>query len=301
MRVLLLALPVLLITGCHIPRYSHQRIVEKEIESSPLTGLSLKTFNGSITVEPNADNRVIMEATYKAYGESEEAAVANCEQIQTEIGGEDGTLTLRALKPKGQWMASASFKLLVPVGCVLDLNTSNGTVTVVGNEAGVEVTTSNGTVHLERIRGSATAKTSNGKIVGTDIMGPIDFSTSNGSVTLAGFIQGDENKIHTSNGSVKIRLPVDSIVQVKASTSNGSIRCELPTQRIMVQKKRSYEAIVGDGSLEGEIPKLKISTSNGSVKINPILDEEMPETTEFPEALEVVTETTAEVSAEISL
>jgi DUF4097 and DUF4098 domain-containing protein YvlB len=265
-NVILLA-SLLCASGCAIPTVQYSRVEEQSIATEPLEAIELVTFNGAISVESHDAHTVDMEITYKAYGDSEEDARFNCEQLQCDVTADKGTLIIKATKPTDQWSASAAFKLKVPKHCLLKLRSSNGKISVQDMAASVAAESSNGTVLLERIDAAVVAHTSNGTIDVQQCTGTIDLKTSNGKVLYSGLLAGRDNQIRTSNGAVTLRLEPASITEVQANTSNGSVRCSLATQRVIEESKKSLHAIVGDGQLDGESCKVSVRTSNGSIKI----------------------------------
>ena len=262
------------LTGCITPRCEYVRTVSQTVETSPLHAIDLTTFNGAITVGPHDAAEVEMEISYKGYGRTDEEAQANAEKLDCEYTAEDGVLRVKAVKPTDQRFASVGFKLFIPKGCQVKLHTSNGRVTVSGLDASVAVYTSNGTVSIQDVHDSVVAKTSNGRINLAHCMGPIDLKTSNGRIEYSGLLVGTENQIRTSNGRVRVQLDPVQCVDISAKTSNGSISCELPTQKILDEGKRSLHAIVGTVDPNSQPAELLISTSNGSVTIEPASEQE---------------------------
>jgi hypothetical protein len=294
MRVSLALLSGLLLgAGCAVPSAQHTRVEEQTIETEPLNAIELVTFNGPINVQPHDAPSVEMEITYKARGNSDEEARANCEQMTCEVSAEDGTLIIQAMRPKSQWTASVAFNLKVPVHCPIKLRTSNGKVTVQDMQASVDAQTSNGTVVLERIDAPVIAHSSNGTIDVQQCRGSIDLKTSNGKVIYSGLLSGRENVIRTSNGAVTLELDPASITEFEANTSNGSVRCSLATQRVIEESKKSLHAIVGDGVVEDASSKVSIRTSNGSIKIGPIQTSDEPSASETPASETPASETPA--------
>lgn len=253
-------------TGCAIPRFDHIRTVQQTIETEPLNSIELTTFNGGITVEPHDKPTIDMEIIYKGYGASEEEARFSSEQLDFTVEADNGNLKIRATKPDNTWMASAAFKIKVPADCALKLNTSNGRVSVADMLANVDVHTSNGTISIKNVSNSVKAKTSNGTINLEYCQGPIDLTTSNGRVVFTGALVGNDNSIHTSNGTVTIKLPELASTEISSRTSNGKIKCSLPEQRVIDEGKRHFHAVVGASG--GEQSKLSIKTSNGSIHID---------------------------------
>lgn len=259
-----------LAAGCHLPTYESSRTVSQTIETQPLTSLDLSTFNGGLDIQAHDQDTIEMEITYTARGESEDAAAANCDQLDCEISADNGRLIVMAVKPSQHWTSSASFNLRVPANCELKLQTSNGKVQVSDMLAGVEAHTSNGTMNFVRIEGDVVAKTSNGTITLERVNGSIDLTTSNGKVLYAGNLVGNNNEIRTSNGRVTIQLPTDTLTEVDSRTSNGKIKCLFETQRVLDEGKRDFHAIVGESDLSGTTAELKVKTSNGSITIEPL-------------------------------
>lgn len=275
-RLSLLALLVILASGCGIPMVQHSRTVSQKIETTPLHAIELTTSNGGITIEAHDQEFVEMEVTYKAYGKTDEEAKSNCEKMDTEISANDGQLTIATSKPKMNWHGSAHYNLKIPVSCDLKLKSSNGRINtshVLGN---VSAESSNGRVELTGIQGEMFVKTSNGSVKVDDCIGTLDITTSNGSVNAGGDFVGDGNKIRTSNGSVTLLLNPHSSVEFTAHTSNGKISCGIPTQRIIKEGKRDFHAVVGDGVDSSAPTMIAISTSNGSVKVNPLPEQDRP-------------------------
>jgi DUF4097 and DUF4098 domain-containing protein YvlB len=285
------------LTGCSIPRFEHVRLEKQTLETQPLdasearqpiTKIDLSTFNGPIDVKPHDQSLVSMEIEYKAYGESEEEAELNADKLSCEYAVEDGVLSIRATKPREQWMASAGFKILIPRGCGVQLATSNGRVSVSDIDAAVAIDTSNGTITCTQIMGNVDAKSSNGTIELQRCQGSVSLKTSNGRVSYSGYLMGNENKIQSSNGRISIALDPQQAVEIESDTSNGKIQCSLPTQRILKESKKHYYAMVGEGPSESAA-KLSVRTSNGSINIDPISDD-----------LETPSEIPANIDAEIS-
>ena len=281
--VILLAC-LLFAPGCGFPSVPYSRVEEQSIETEPLEAIELVTFNGAISVESHDAPTVDMEITFTAYGESDEAARFNCEQLQCDVTADNGKLIIKATKPADQWSAAAAFKLKVPKHCSLKLRASNGKISVQDMAASVAAETSNGTVLLERIDAAVVAHTSNGTIDVQQCTGTVDLKTSNGKVLYTGLLVGRNNQIRTSNGAVTLRLDPASITEVEANTSNGSLRCSLATQRVIEESKKSLHAIVGDGQLDGESCKVSVRTSNGSIKIEAIESSDTPPITGHAES-----------------
>ena len=142
---------------------------------------------------------------------------------------------------------SVKYTLEVPAGLDVSGHTENGEIdlTLVHD---VDVETSNGRITLDGVTGTIRVSTSNGRIEGSGLEGDggIDASTSNGAIDLQLEVAQDV-EARTSNGSIDLSVP-DGSYRVNAETSNG----------------RTDIAVPNDSS--GEFT-LDLSTSNGSITV----------------------------------
>jgi len=96
--------------------------------------------------------------------------------------------------------------------------------------------------------------------------------TSNASIkldSLSKFAEPAEREIeaHTSNASIKAKLPYDVGITLQATTTNGKIRSDIND---MEYETQTDNYIKGECNLYQQSPnrlKVNLSTSNGSVKI----------------------------------
>jgi Putative adhesin len=142
---------------------------------------------------------------------------------------------------------SVKYTLEVPAGLDVSGHTENGEVdlTLVHD---VDVETSNGRITLDGVTGTIRAATSNGRIEGSRLEGDggIDVSTSNGAIDLRIDVAQDI-EARTSNGPIDLVVP-DATYRVNADTSNGD------------------EDIAVPNDPSGEFT-LDLSTSNGSITV----------------------------------
>jgi DUF4097 and DUF4098 domain-containing protein YvlB len=156
---------------------------------------------------------------------------------------------------------SVEFDILMPIHGDIDVDTSNGEVTVSDVAGTVEVKTSNGKIDIDHIVGSIRLDTSNGAINMRDIDGSIDAETSNGAIVFRGHLLGDTHSMRTSNGAIEVAIPQDLALRIDASTSNGSISTNLPL--IGDTEGKSWSATLNPPSAS----TLDLRTSNGSIRI----------------------------------
>jgi DUF4097 and DUF4098 domain-containing protein YvlB len=117
--------------------------------------------------------------------------------------------------------------LLVPAATRLELETSNGPISVSDVSGGVDARTSNGPVTLAGTSGAVAIETSNGPVtVGATDPVTLDVHTSNGGITFDGSLQPGDTVLETSNGPVELRLPADAAFTIDATTSNNKVSSE---------------------------------------------------------------------------
>lgn len=139
---------------------------------------------------------------------------------------------------------TVEFRIEVPRGVRLDVQTVNGEIEATGLGADVDARTVNGDIEVTT-QGFARAQTVNGSIVAE--MGrwmPI----------------GAE--FETVNGSIDLDLPDDVDADLDASWVNGSLDSDLPFTVEGRITRRSARGRLGDGG-----PDLEIKTVNGSIRI----------------------------------
>jgi DUF4097 and DUF4098 domain-containing protein YvlB len=156
---------------------------------------------------------------------------------------------------------SVEFDILMPIHGDINVDTSNGEVTVAEIDGTVEVETSNGKIGIDHVVGSIRLDTSNGAINMNDVDGSIDAETSNGAVVFRGHLLGDTHRMRTSNGAIEVAIPQDLALRIDASTSNGSISTSLPL--IGDTEGKSWSATLNPPSAS----TLDLRTSNGSIRI----------------------------------
>ena len=218
--VLVLALP-LIILGCSISigeDESETVVQEDSFQVRGSTRLVVETGNGDITVRSSGgagEVRVI-------------ATIKNPDKVEYQTGQNGDTVSV-----------SAAFSSGVIINARVDVEVE------VPEKAQLELETSNGRITLSDIDGSVSAK------------------TSNGAITFAGSLEpGSQNSLRTSNGDVEVTLVNTPGVKLDAETGNGKISSELPITMTGRSDDDHLTGDIGDGS-----SSLEIRTSNGDITI----------------------------------
>ena len=175
--------------------------------------------------------------------------------------------------------SGVDFDVVVPVETQVDVDTSNGAVSIDHIDEAIRLDTSNGAIDVYDCSGSLTADTSNGRIevvrFGGDVFldtsngelwleqvtGAVDAETSNGSAHYVGNPALGYNRIRTSNGSITVRVPTDASIAFTASTSSGRIRSSLPL--VGDTEGKDWEAELNPPAMV----TFDLRTSNGTIRI----------------------------------
>ena len=240
------------------------------------------TVNGSVTLVVTSDNGWIEVSTGTDDEVTVEAILRGINKIDYEVTQDGNTITVEAEVDQGWFISNVGVDITIttPVNTDVELQTSNGMISLDGVEGTGTLQTSNGQIVLENVKGDFEGTTSNGKIEvdtmeGTallrtsngaldlqEVTGEVDAETSNGGISYSGeMIPGGDNRLVTSNGNVNVELLGTPSIEVDASTSNGDVTCELPITATTTGDEHLVGTI-GDGEAD-----LYIRTSNGNVMI----------------------------------
>ena len=114
------------------------------------------------------------------------------------------------------------------------------------------------------VRSDMDLQTRNGGLHLTDLGGHVRAETRNGGVTVELTGQrwnGDLLDVETTNGGVRVALPVGYAAHLETGTTNGGIRVDFP---ITVQGRLNKNI---SADLNGGGPTIRVMTRNGSVRI----------------------------------
>jgi DUF4097 and DUF4098 domain-containing protein YvlB len=234
---------------------------DRTVPLRPGSEVRLTNINGGVTFEAWDRPEVRIEAEKRVKAGSDEAARKLMSQIRIEVANTPSGLRIDTRLPKreeggmlaqlfnggGDVNMDVSYKVHVPRHVALDVESSNGAITVTGTQGNAHLETSNGRITVAGLAGSLQAETSNGAI----------------DAELTDLASG-ELSLESSNGGIAVRLPRDARLSVDAATSNGSVRSDFPVEGGRTGKSRLKGEINGGGA------RLFIRTSNGSVAIREI-------------------------------
>jgi len=257
--------------GCISYPFRGEVVIDQTLPADGLKKLVVDNRNGPIEVRCDQDRGDIhVHAVKFARGLTLDDAQDHAGQIEVEMErdpADQGVLRLVSRVPYVDWNRGpgTSFRIHMPPGAELHLETSNGRVDATGCAGQVVARSSNGTITIEKVQGTVDASTSNGRIVARDVDGNIRVRTSNGGIELER-VGKESIEAVTSNGRIRI---ADARGEAALRTSNGSIEMRLTS----VPSNPRIRAVTSNGHVDVELPgdvsaRLDMHTSNGRVTAN---------------------------------
>lgn len=199
--------------------------------------------NGGISVEGWDRNEISLRARVSAWSRS-----GNPKELTDRIEVGAGSL-ISADGPRQReregW--SVSYRLMVPQGSDLELESLNGGIRIEGVHGNMGLETMNGGISLRDIGGNVKGKTTNG---GLDV----ELSGSQWD--------GTGLDLRTTNGGIQLALPEGYRAELETGTVNGGIQTDFP---ITVQGRLRRTHFTTD--LNGGGPPIRLVTTNGGVQI----------------------------------
>lgn len=222
----------------------HCEVRDETIGVAPLTVDAGQ--NGGISVIGWDRNEIKVQAIVRTNARSE----ARAKELAAEVKLLAGNGKVSATGPdttRREWW-SVSYRINVPHKNDLDLNASNGGVTIAGITGNIKFDTTNGGVKLSDLGGSVRGQTRNGGL----------------TVNLAGQKwDGEGIDVETSNGGVTLAIPDGYNAQLETRTVNGGFRTDYPiTITGELSSRRGISTTLGSGG-----PPVRVRTTNGGLKI----------------------------------
>lgn len=204
--------------------------------------------NGGVAVEGWDRNeiRVLAKVVARADTDDEARDLASQVEIRT-----DGTIEADGPRRSDNWWGrgnswSVSFRLRVPQRSALDLETTNGGISVTEVSGDLRMSTTNGGLTLNDLAGDVRARTTNGGV----------------RVQLAGEEwDGDGLEVKTTNGGVTLYVPESYNARLETGTTNGSTEFDFPIT-VSGRIGKSVEADLGRGGRT-----VSVHTTNGGVRV----------------------------------
>ena len=265
--------------------FERTEVSEHSYPGSTIQNLSLENRNGRIHLEAWDRAEIQLKVTKRVKGWGLDDAEGILKEIKVEQVHEEGTLTIRTVRPNHWrgWGRSASVRYEIKLPRRMNVettssngrvyasgiegkqrySTNNGGIQVQGSKGSLKAETVNGAIEIDGASGVLEAQTKNGSIRIQDIRGRLQAKTTNGRVRASFSTPPDgEVALNTKNGSVRLTLPPQTHANVVARTVVGSIATDFP---LVVQGEigKRLEGKLGEGGLP-----ITISTVNGSIRIS---------------------------------
>jgi hypothetical protein len=204
--------------------------------------------NGGILVQAWDRNEVLVRAIVRGSArESDARAREIAGQVRVEAGGGRVSATGPDNGRREWW--SVSYRINVPRKNDLDLNASNGGITITGVTGNLRFDTTNGGVKL------------------TDVGGLVRGNTRNGGVNVqltGNRWDGDGLDVETSNGGVTVGIPEGYNAEFETRTVNGGLNIDFPiTLQGELNSRRGISTTLGSGG-----PPVRVRTTNGGVRVS---------------------------------
>ena len=172
-------------------------------------------------------------------------------------------LTLHAETSDGDLNASG-------LNGAISLRSSDGHQNIADVSGTLNVQSSDGGADLRNVAGTLDAHTSDGNLNISGRLDSVNLRTSDGSLTLeltGGTTLKADSTLHSSDGSVTVRLPRDLSANLDVSSSDGKIDCNLPLTVEGFHSSGDSDHSI-KGKLNGGGALLAIHTSDGSVHLS---------------------------------
>lgn len=121
--------------------------------------------------------------------------------------------------------SAATYTITYPSDMRLDLRLSTGNVQITKPSASVEIYDENGNINVDDPRATITAESAHGNVSVTGALAPVDLAADNGDVaaTLAPGWSGNEIRMQSAAGTVRLTVPKGFRAKVDASSDGGTV------------------------------------------------------------------------------
>jgi hypothetical protein len=278
---------VLLLSACganiRFSPFAAEETVTQSFTTAAAPRVVVEMFNGSIDVATGTDNTVNIDVKKRGGGISQAAAEDDLKNVEVIFAQDGDTIRVTARRTDQRvdlGNTGASARLRVPSGAILDLRSSNASITASGPVADVTAQTSNGPITVRGALGQLVLNTSNGPLTidgGSGLLdvetsnAPIDIAadnvavngrTSNGSFHFSGSLASGRSEMNTSNSSIVVTLPAGAQFVVDADTSNSRISSDFAVTAQDFSDDRLQGTVGNDPDAT-----LELHTSNGPIEI----------------------------------
>lgn len=220
----------------------------KTYKVKPGATVELREPNGRIRVEATDGDEVAINATRVAKGPNDEAAKAALADVKI---NEKATADLVEIESNSS--SGMSFRVSKRVDYDVKMP-RNGQLTI---------RNTNGEIRVISVAGFVKIESTNGDIELTGIEKGAEVTATNGRVQIEMARVGDGGlRCETTNGQIIVTVPAGAKANISASVVNGVVHTENLNIASPESNHRRLDATIGGGG-----PAIRLSTTNGEVKI----------------------------------
>jgi len=259
----LFLMPVFIILLCSFASASTvTEKFEKTYRFNPGGELTLENTNGSVTVRSWDRDEVRIEAIKKVKARSSRDAKDYMKRVRIRVDYNPDEINIEADYPRRSGGGGGLLSWLFG-GRRTPSVTITYTITV-PKKADLDIDTTNGSVSISEVNGRIIAESTNGKLKIEEVRGSIDAHTTNGGIhaEVTDFSDNDDVYLKTVNGHITLYLPRDVEADVSASTVNGGIDTRFP---LTVTGRWGPKKL--NGTLNGGGGEIELRTVNGGIDI----------------------------------
>ncbi len=250
-----------------------------------ITTLRVKTKNGfvRVLVDASRDDALIRSFTFANAGSDNDAEdlLSQITVTVAKAGDNNEILDVSVTFPDtddsahgngdghgsgqfGRDAVGASFKITLPAGLILDLDSSNGAVSIEDNAGNVKARTTNGPISIDGNAGNVDLATDNGGAEVRKITGNVLIRAVNGNIVVrATPADNGSIDVETVNGGMSISVPTSTKAALDLHTTNGHVDTDFTGFTVTDENSAAKDVTAtlngGGGTIHGK-------TTNGGVE-----------------------------------
>tara|TARA_Y100001936_G_scaffold253706_1_gene320258 strand:- start:7535 stop:8350 length:816 start_codon:yes stop_codon:yes gene_type:complete len=239
------------------------KIVEREnffdvevIEIGSATTLTVKTFNGGITLRPSTDGKIHVKSVFRQPKQID-YSIENTENEIKIVA----KVNVKDVRP----IPGATLDIKLPKSLQLRLTNNNGPVVINYVESDAKINVTDGSVSINKSKGSYDIEVKRGDIFLEELEGNVKARNNGGDIELKNATKEfGFRDLKANSGNIYLTLDDKSYPQVsiQASTNNGSIT-NLSLFKDSNPNRQKFTSIY-----DGSASSIKATTKDGSIEID---------------------------------
>jgi DUF4097 and DUF4098 domain-containing protein YvlB len=245
---------------------SSYRLVERESKSFNVSGVPrvvLKTFDGSINIQPSNEATVRFSAVKRARDEQSMRGIrlraeqtGNTVNIIAEF---DQTLARRDGDDTG---AAVALDVWIPRNANVQVKSGDGRLRLSGIEGEIELNTGDGSVDVTESKGRLTVETGDGRVRVAGFDGDATVQTGDGRISLDG--RFTKLSARTGDGAITLALPANLNARIETDSERvvndlSAVAEEAETEETSERRVRHWRVGSGAGS------QITLRTGDGQI------------------------------------